>query len=213
MNTKADGPEPKWLTWARELQALGQNGLHYSDQPFDRQRYEAVLRIAAEMFGARSETEVGDVMAVFRSQLGHATPKVDVRGAVFRADRLLLVKEKRDQLWTLPGGWADPNETPRQAIEREIFEESGYRTRVVQLAGVYDRMNQGPIPPYPYHVYKIFFLCELMGGSPAENIETDAAEFFPEDAIPPLSIPRVNLRQIRRLFEMHRRPDLPADFE
>lgn len=205
--------EPRWLMWARELQALAQNGLHYAAGEFDRQRYEAVQRIAAEMFAAKSGVDTRRVLDLFRQEIGHATPKVDMRGAVFRDGRILLVREKRDQLWTLPGGWADPNEMPTEAIEREIREEAGYRTRAVKLAAVYDRCRQGAIPPYPYHVYKIFFLCELLGGAPVENIETDAVEFFAEDEIPPLSIPRVNARQIARLFEHHRNPGLPADFD
>lgn len=213
MTANPEAREPRWLTWARELQAVAQNGLHYTDNPFDRQRYEVVRRIAAELFGARSEEELQGLLHLFRSEQGHSTPKVDVRGAAFRDGRILLVREKRDGLWTLPGGWADPNETPRQAVEREIIEEAGYVTRAVKLAALHDRMFQGPIPPYPYHVYKAFFVCELLGGEPRENIETDAVEFFPPDRIPSLSIPRVNARQIARLFEHHRDPGLPADFD
>ncbi|MBU1910230.1 MAG: NUDIX hydrolase [Verrucomicrobia bacterium] len=205
--------EPRWLLWARELQAIAQNGLHYSAAGFDRQRYEAVQHIAADMFAAQSGTDTRRILDLFKEQIGHATPKVDVRGAVFRDGRILLVREKRDRLWTLPGGWADPNEMPSEAVTREIREEAGYRTRAVKLAAVHDRIRQGPVPPYPYHVYKLFFLCELLDGAPVENIETDAAEFFSEDGIPPLSIPRVNEKQIARLFEHHRRHELPADFD
>ncbi|HOW98953.1 MAG TPA: NUDIX hydrolase N-terminal domain-containing protein [Kiritimatiellia bacterium] len=208
-----ESPEPRWLLWARELQALAQNGLHYATGDFDRQRYEAVQRIAAEMFAVQSGADTRRILDLFRQEIGHATPKVDMRGAVFRDGRILLVREKRDQLWTLPGGWADPNELPTEAIEREIREEAGYRTRAVKLAAVYDRCRQGAIPPYPYHVYKIFFVCELIDGSPVENIETDAAEFFAEGEIPALSIPRVNPRQIACLFQHHRNPGLPADFD
>lgn len=205
--------EPKWIRWARELQAIAQNGLHYATGSFDRQRYESVRRIAAEMFAVQTESDTRRILDLFRGEIGHATPKVDVRGAVFRDGRILLVREKRDALWTLPGGWADPNERPSEAVTREIREEAGYHTRAVKLAAVYDRIRQGHIPPYPYHVYKLFFICELLGGRPGDNIETDAAEFFPEDQLPPLSIPRVNPRQIARLFEHHRDPSLPADFD
>ena len=211
--TSPNPVEPHWLLWARELQAIAQNGLHYTTGGFDRQRYEAVQRIAAEMMAVQSGADTRRVLDLFKEEIGHSTPKVDMRGAVFRDDRILLVREKRDQLWTLPGGWADPNEMPSEAVTREIREEAGYRTRVIKLAALYDRIRQGPVPPYPYHVYKVFFLCELLDGAPVENIETDAAEFFPEDGLPALSIPRVNPRQIARLFEHHRRPELPADFD
>lgn len=213
MSSLGDNEQHRWLAWVRELQAIAQNGLHYASGHFDRQRYEAVRRIAAEMYAAYTTGDVRRIRRAFAEELGHATPKVDVRGAVFRDGRILLVRERHEQLWALPGGWADPNETPSEAVVREVREETGYRTRAVKLAALYDRTRQGPIPPYPYHVYKVFFICELLDGAPAENVETDAVEFFREDELPPLSIPRTNARQIQRLFEHHRRPELPADFD
>ncbi len=159
----ADNNPVKWLDWAKRLQALAQNGITYCDNFYDRERYEAVREIAAEMMAAHSRVDVEFVRNLFVHEVGAATPKVDVRAAVFRDDKILLVKERSDGFWTLPGGWADVNEPPSRAVEREVYEESGYRTRTVKLLAVLDRDLHGH-PPYPFHVYKLFFHCKLEGG-------------------------------------------------
>lgn len=204
--------EPRWLEWSRELQAIAQAGLTYAKDPFDAERYEAVRRMAAEMVATYTGTEVGRVHDLFVGEYGHPTPKVDVRGAVFRGDTVLLVKERVDGGWTLPGGWADVNETPAEAVVREVYEESGYQTRVVKLLALYDRRKHEH-PPHPWHIYKVFFQCELVGGAPATSIETDGVAFFHKDEIPPLSVGRVTAAQLTRFFEHHENPDWPTDFD
>ena len=205
--------DPKWLEWAKQLQAVAQNGLLYAENPFDQQRYEAIREIAVQIFSARSAEDTERIRDLFTWEVGYATPKVDVRGAVFKDNQILLVKEKSDGLWTLPGGWADVAETPSEAIIREIQEESGFQTKAVKLLALYDRSRHAHKPPHPYHVYKIFFLCEIVGGSPTKNIETDAVAFYPENSLPELSIRRITASQIARLFEHYRHPDWPADFD
>ncbi|MHB1319500.1 MAG: NUDIX hydrolase [Anaerolineae bacterium] len=202
-----------WLGWATRLQALGQVGLLYARDPFDRERYAAVEHIAAEMMAAGSGWPVERIVALFAEQAGYATPKVDVRGIVFRGDEILLVQEHADGLWTVPGGWADPGDTPSAAVEREIREESGYLARAVRLLAVYDRAAQGHVPPHAFSIYKLFFLCEITGGEPATSIETDAVAFHPVGLLPPLSLARVSPRQIQRFLGMARQPESPADFD
>ena len=203
---------PTWLNWAQRLQAIAQTGLAYTDNPFEIERYEQVREIAAEMIAAHSEQQVEQLEALFGSERGYATPKVDVRGVVFRDDAILLVKELRDGLWTLPGGWADVGDSPAEAVEREIVEESGYRARAHKLLACWDRNKHGH-PPHIFHLYKLFFECELLGGEPAESIETAEARFYREDEIPPLSLPRVTPAQIARFFEHRRHPKWPTDFD
>ncbi|MBN2289911.1 MAG: NUDIX domain-containing protein, partial [Candidatus Glassbacteria bacterium] len=118
----------------------------------------------------------------------------------------------RDGRWTLPGGWADLNESPAESVRREVCEESEFSTRVVRLLAVYDKKKHTH-PPHPYQAYKLFFLCELLGGEPRHSLETDGVEFFAEEEIPELSSPRVTSGQIARLFELHRHPDPAADFD
>jgi ADP-ribose pyrophosphatase YjhB (NUDIX family) len=202
-----------WLAWATRLQALAQDGLLYDQNPFDHERYEAVQRIAAEMMSAGSDWPVERISGLFDEQAGYATPKVDVRGIVLREGEILLVQEHADGLWTVPGGWADPGDTPSAAVEREIREESGYRARAVRLLAVYDRATQGHIPAHAFSIYKLFFLCEMTGGEPTTSAETDAVAFYPIDALPPLSLARVTPRQIRRFGQMAIHPELSADFD
>jgi ADP-ribose pyrophosphatase YjhB (NUDIX family) len=195
------------------LQSLAQVGLLYAHDPFDRERYAAVGRIAAEMMAAGSDRPVEHIAGLFDEQAGYATPKIDVRGIVFRGDDILLVQEHSDGLWTVPGGWADPGDTPSAAVEREIWEESGYRARAVRLLAVYDRATQGHVPPHAFSIYKLFFLCELTGGEPTTSIETDAVSFYSVNALPPLSLARVTPQQLQRFSAMATKPEVPADFD
>jgi ADP-ribose pyrophosphatase YjhB (NUDIX family) len=204
--------DPRWLEWARQLQAVAQAGLTYAQDPFDVERYQEIRRLAAEMVAAHTGVEREHVHDLFAGEFGHPTPKVDVRGVIFRDDAILLVKERVDGGWTLPGGWADVNESPAEAVVRETYEESGYQTRAVKLLALYDRRKHEH-PPHPWHIYKIFFQCELVGGAPATSIETDGVAFFARDAIPPLSVGRVTTAQIARFFEHYRNPEWPTDFD
>lgn len=203
---------PKWLEWAQKLQALAQSGLTYTENPFDRQRYEAIREITVEMLAAGTGTDLSVVYNLIDSQAGYTTPKVDVRGVVFRESRVLLVKELADGGWTLPGGWVDVNEPPGAAAEREVWEESGYKVKAVKLLALYDRNKHGH-PPYIFHIYKLYFLCQLLGGEPANSIETGGAEFFAEDHLPPLSIPRTTPQVLERMFFHLYHPDLPTEFD
>jgi len=205
--------EPKWLAWGQSLQKIAQNGLAYCKNPFDIERYEAIRRIAAEILASGTSMEASKIEGLFTGEEGYATPKVDVRGAVFQGDTILLVSELLDRgRWTLPGGWADQGDSPGEAVKREITEESGYQVAVTKLAAVYDRNRRGH--PYTYFdTYKLFFLCELTGGAPAGSIETGGAAFFKENELPELSINRVTPEEIHMLFKHYRQPDLPTEFD
>lgn len=205
--------EPKWLKWAKSLQAVSQNGLTYSENVFDTDRYKKIREIALEIISSYSNMDFDKVKNLFDNEEGYLTPKVDVRGAVFKENKILLVKEIADGKWTLPGGWADPNETPSESIEREVFEESGYLVKARNIIAVYDRTKQGHTPFFPFHVYKIFFMCELTGGKKTNSIETDGIDFFAKDEIPALSESRIKMHQIERIFEHHYNPGLPTDFD
>lgn len=202
----------RWLDWCRELQAIAQNGLTYGTGHFDLERYKRLQEIAAEMIGAGAGVDPGKLVKTFADDTGYATPKVDVRGVVFRDGKILLVKELEDGGWTLPGGWADVGDTPAEAVVREVFEESGFQTRAVKILMVLDRDRQGH-PPILHHAHKLFIRCEITGGGPADSHETAGADFFAEDSIPPLSVMRTLPKQLTRLFEHLRDPSLPTDFE
>jgi ADP-ribose pyrophosphatase YjhB (NUDIX family) len=204
---------PLWLEWAQRLQALSQTGLAYCRDPFDKERYEAMREIAAEIAAKGAGLEdTSAVMDFFKGDIGYATPKVDVRAAVFDNERLLLVREREDGCWTLPGGWADIGSSPGANAIREVKEESGYDAEIVKLAALYDRSLHGH-PPIPSYAYKVFFICRLTGGAAAHSTETDGTGFFSENEIPPLSLTRVTPAQIRHMFEQFRRPEWPPSFD
>ena len=213
--------EPGWLVQAREIQAIAQTGLAFTRDPYDRERFEALRMVAARMMAqggqARgSQADEARLVELFAAEQGYATPKTDVRGAVFDAhDRLLMVRETADGgRWTLPGGWADVNQTASECVLREIREESGYEARVIKLALLHDRARQGHQPAMPFSIYKLFFLCALTGGAARGSLETSEVRFFAEDEIPDeLSTGRTLPHQIARLFAHHRVPELPTEFD
>jgi ADP-ribose pyrophosphatase YjhB (NUDIX family) len=200
------------LDWARKVQAIAQNGLAFSHDPFDRERYTQLSQLVAQLLSQHLRIPLTTTRSFWEGEYGYATPKLDVRGGVFQGDRVLLVRERSDGLWTLPGGWVDVNDAPSQAVEREIREESGYQARAVKLAALVDK-NRHPHPAGLHHIYKLFFVCELTGGAPAASAETDAVEFFPVQALPPLSTGRVLAPQIERLYRHRLDPALPTDFD
>jgi ADP-ribose pyrophosphatase YjhB (NUDIX family) len=205
--------EPKWLNWAKRLQALSQNGLTYAKDPFDRERYEQIRHIAAEMLAEKADAKIKDVLDLFVREKDYATPKVDVRGAVFKDGRILLVKERSDGKWSLPGGWADIGESPSESVEREVWEESGFRVKAKRLAAVYDRDKHPHKPLMHYHIYKLFFICEITGGRTTTSSETEQAAFFEENYLPELSITKILPEQIAKMFEFYRQTELPAYFD
>jgi ADP-ribose pyrophosphatase YjhB (NUDIX family) len=203
---------PQWLIWVRELQAHAQSGLTYTQDPYDRERYAAIRRLAAEIAAHHTNTPAEGIHDLFAAEVGYATPKVDVRGALFQGDQILLVRERSEGLWTLPGGWVDAGEAPSVAVEREVREESGYCVKAVKLVALYDRDKQGH-PPHPFHIYKLLFLCDLVNGEPVHSHEIDGVGFFPIDQLPALSLSRVTPTQIARLFAHHQNPHWPTDFD
>ncbi len=207
--------EPEWLVWAREIQAVAQSGLAFTGDPYDKERYEQLRALAAKLMAAHCPTPAARIEALFAEQSGYATPKVDVRAAAFRDDRILMVREAADShRWTLPGGWADVNLTPAENVVKEVFEESGFSAVATKLVAVWDRARQGHLPPAPFSIIRLFFLCDITGGAASTSLETSAVGFFAEHEIPAdLSVARILPRQIARMFAHHRNPGLPTEFE
>jgi ADP-ribose pyrophosphatase YjhB (NUDIX family) len=204
--------EPDWLSWSRRLAAIAQTGLAYGPSEYDAERYEGVREIAAEIAAAGGQVPIQYVSGLFAQDLGPATPKIDVRGAVFRDGQILLVREL-DGLWALPGGWVDIEESPSEAVAREVREESGYNVRAVKLLALWDRRRHAH-PTHPWHIYKVVFECELLNEEPEElGGETDAAEFFPADRLPKLATMKTTADQVARLLQLNGERDRPADFD
>lgn len=202
---------PRWLEWAREIQALSQTGLTYSNDNYDTQRYQRLTEIAAEMVQAHTSLPKEPLLKTFLLQPGYATPKVDVRGAVVRDGQVLLVQERVDERWTMPGGWADVGDLPSAMVVREVWEESGFEVVPRKVLGVYDANRHPPLEFF--HAYKVVFLCEIVGGEARPSDETLDVDFFSFDDLPPLSSNRTNERHLADLQAHLRDPNHPVAFD
>lgn len=200
--SKPENDHEKWLNWAIELQFIAQAGLTYSRDSFDLERFQRIRDIAAEIMAARSGLELSVVKNLFCNETGFQTPKLDTRAAIFKNDRILLVREQ-DGLWSLPGGWVDVNCSIRENTVKEVREEAGLEVTTERLIAVQDR-NRHNTPQYAYGICKVFVLCKLLGGKFMPNSETTASGFFPMDELPPLSEAKNTAAQIRLCFEAAR---------
>ena len=175
-----------WLAWARSLQAISQTGLHFSRDVFDRERYTQIGAIAAEMLVNYTNLTPDQVLQLHAQEFGYATPKVDVRAALIHEGKVLLVQEALDQgRWTLPGGWADVNETPSQAVTRELVEETGYRGRVVKLVGVWIARRRATSPTCPSPSTNCAFSANWRAARPGPATKPATAPSLPPTRCPP----------------------------
>lgn len=191
-----------FLTWTKDLQSIAQAGLYYGKDVFDRERYEKIREISAQMMSEISDLDVGKVKDLFCNEIGYQTPKIDTRSAIFKNDRILLVREKNGT-WSLPGGWCDYNVSVAENAVKETREESGFDVKVIRLIAVHDRAKHNS-PLYPYGVCKMFFECSITGGEFKENSETTAVDFFTENSLPDLATEKSNEEQLKMCFKAHR---------
>lgn len=191
----------KWLDWAIELQSLAQGGLFYAKDEFDKERYGCIREIAAEMISFKSGITKEKVEDLFCCEIGYQTPKLDSRAAIFKDDKILLVRE-RNGMWSLPGGWVDVNVSVGENTVKEVKEEAGLDVSVDRVIAVQDREKHN-LPVYAYKVCKIFLLCSVLGGCFEKNIETTESRYFGVDELPALAEEKNNEEQIRMCFEAY----------
>jgi ADP-ribose pyrophosphatase YjhB (NUDIX family) len=201
---------------ADEIRALATTGLHFSTGEFDRERYEKLMQLAARLGGTAAGEDVTAVDGIYRgADRGYVTPKIDVRMAVFSGDRVLLIQEREDRLWALPGGYADIGDTPSESAVRETFEEAGVEVRAERLVGIFDRRLQPEAGPHPFDIYKLVFTGRLLdpGVEPRAGSEACDARFFPLDALPELSLGRTLPLHIDEALRVARAPDAAPYFD
>lgn len=204
---------PRWLTWARRLQSVAQAGLTYAQDDYDLERYEEVRRVAVEIAAAGSAGDAEKIAGFFASERGYPTPKVDVRAAVIVEDRILLVQERDDRGWALPGGWADVGESAGEAAVRETLEETAVVVRPERVIALFERERRGH-PLHPEFSYKVFFACRACGvPEPRGGPEALGAAFFGRYELPALSVTRVTAEEIELAFAHHFNPSLPTEFD
>jgi ADP-ribose pyrophosphatase YjhB (NUDIX family) len=212
-DTDPSEPIVSFMKIVDSLSAIAQNGLTYGKDKYDLERYEQLRDLVARMLGDFTAIPAAQVGEWLAKDSGYATPKLDVRAIVLRADTVLLTKESIDGLWALPGGWADVNTSPAESIEREVREETGLHVRATRLVALHDKRKRD----YPFqipHAYKAFFLCEEIGGEIIQGtLETLEARFFELDSIPPLSDNRITEAQLRHLVALAAKEDQPTEFD
>jgi ADP-ribose pyrophosphatase YjhB (NUDIX family) len=199
----------EWLDIAKQIQSIAQAGLTFTENKYDIDRYKQLRELSVKIMEELTGIGHEKLVRLFASEKGYQTPKVDIRGVVFREDKILMVKETIDGHWSLPGGWADVGYTPFEVAVKEVWEESGLIVRPVRLLAVLDKKSHAH-PPDLYHVYKIFILCEETGGELTTSMETSEAGFFPPDELPPLSVNRITKEQIEMMFDFKNNPGKPA---
>jgi ADP-ribose pyrophosphatase YjhB (NUDIX family) len=198
-----------WIEAAKKLQAIAQTGLFYSTNQYDRERFEQVESISNELISHYSNLSPEIIKILFSGDNGYITPKVDVRAVILRNNQLLMVKEKADGKWSVPGGWADIGYTPYEIAVKETFEEAGLVVKPIRLLAVMDKKCH-PHPPTPFYSYKIFILCEIISGEIKSGNEILDAKFFDLNDIPELSIERLTTDQIQIIVERFNNPELPV---
>lgn len=205
--TSSDQVPFDWIALSRELKSIADAGLRYGENPFDRERYERILEIASLPMKAASPDFKWPL------EFGYATPKIDVRGAVFDDEnRILLVREASNGLWTMPGGWADLNLSPSANVIKEVREESGLIVEVVKLVSCWDK-DLHDHPRQPEHVYKLLFLCLRTGGELATNHETSGVGFFAADSLPELCPHRCGRDYLELAWAHAADPSLSTSFD
>ena len=203
--------EHQWLEWAKELQFIAQAGLTYTKDPFDKERFERVREIAAEIISLQGRLPLAQVKDLFCNETGFQTPKLDTRAAIFKDDKILLVEEN-DGTWSLPGGWVDVMETVKSNTVKEVKEEAGLDVKAVRVIALHDR-NLHNQPPYAYNVCKVFVLCEVKGGCFHPNIETVGSGYFGLDELPPLSVDKNSYQQIEMCFAARSDKNWQVEFD
>jgi ADP-ribose pyrophosphatase YjhB (NUDIX family) len=189
---------PRWLEIAREIQRLAQTGLAFAENEYEKKRYDRLTEIAAGIVESNTQLEKESVNKIFMEQPGYATPKVDVRSAVIKDGKILLVQETTDNCWAMPGGWADVGDIPSEVAIRETKEESGFDVKPFKVIGVFDANRVGRRLEF-FHAFKIIFLCQLLGGEAKPSSETLDVKFFTLDELPELSINRTNMKHIEEI--------------
>ena len=194
----------KWLDWAVELQSIAQAGLFYTKDNFDKERYEKIRMIAADMIHTQTDIPLEKVKDLFCNEVGYQTPKLDTRAAIFKDDKILLVKENNGT-WSLPGGWVDVNVSVKENVIKEVKEEAGLDVSADVVIAVQDREKHN-LPVYAYKVCKVFVLCSILGGNFKPNIETVESRYFSIEELPKLAEEKNNQEQIQMCFDAYHSP-------
>ena len=201
-----------WIDWIVELQAIAQTGLYYSKDPYDIERFERIREISAEIMSKQSEIPIKIIKDLFCNEKGYQTPKIDSRAAVFKDNKILLVKERDTNTWSLPGGWVDINESIKSNTIKEVKEEAGLDVIPDRLVAIQDR-NKHNKPQYAYGICKVFIICNLVSGKFEPNLETSDSDYFSITELPELSTTKTTYEQIKMCFNAYHDSNWVVEFD
>ena len=197
------------LECSKKLEAIAKTGIFYSSNPYEKERFEQIASICNELISHYADLKPSKVEKIYNVENGYVTPKVDIRSVVFKNNQILMVKEKSDGKWTIPGGWADIGYSPYEIAAKETIEEAGLIVEPVRVLAIMDKKCH-PHPPSPFYSYKIFILCKIAGGNLQAGIETLDAKFFSENEIPELSEERLTSDQLKLIIDRVTDPNIPV---
>lgn len=206
-----DNKRDKLIEYIMEIQSMAQSALFYVKDAYDKERFERLRDISAEMMALKTDLPIETVKNLFCSDYGYQTPKVDTRAAIFKDDKILLVHENNGT-WSMPGGWCDFNISPVENTVKETKEEAGKDIEVKSVISVQNRDNHN-VPPYAYAIVKIFYLCEEIGGDFNDNIETTEIAYFAENELPNMAQEKCNEEQVHMCFEAYRTKNWRTQFD
>jgi ADP-ribose pyrophosphatase YjhB (NUDIX family) len=205
--------QPKWLYWAKQLQSISQAGIEFTVNPYDRERYEKIRVLSIEILNEYTGIDTDKLVSLFANESGYQTPKVDVRAAIFNDENeILMIREKLDNKWALPGGWADIELSLSENILKESFEEAGAEISPKRIVAIFDR-NKHTKDDFPYSAYKIFVECDFIRGEFTDNIETLEHGFYTFETLPELSEGRNTREQIEVCFNARKTERFEAVFD
>jgi ADP-ribose pyrophosphatase YjhB (NUDIX family) len=196
-----------WLEVAKKINSIAQTGLTFTKDEYDKERYNELLELSISILNNVTGLDSKKLEFIFNRDIGYQTPKVGIRIVVIKDEKILMVREKMDNKWSLPGGYADPGYTPSEIAIKEVKEESGFDVNVIRLLGVID-YNKHQERPFPFDLYQLFIECEIVGGESKTGVETSEVGFFGIDELPELSVRRVTREQIIKMFELHRNREI-----
>jgi ADP-ribose pyrophosphatase YjhB (NUDIX family) len=201
-----------WLTIAKRINSIAQSGMAFTRDEYDRERYTELLNLSIEIINNITEIDSKKLEFIFNRDIGYQTPKLGVRAVVFKSEKILMVREKMDNKWSLPGGYADTGMSPGETIVNEVKEESGFVVKPLRILGLID-YNKHQNRPFPFDLYNLFMECEIIGGEAQPGLETSDVDFFDRNNLPELSVRRVTREQVLKMFDLHANNQLEPIFD
>ncbi len=195
-----------------EIAAQAKNGTHWSRDHYDRERFERILQLTAELLASALNERPASVTRWYTDEPGTITSKVGVSVSTFDSDgRLLLVQRRDNGRWAPPGGIVEYGETLATAAAREALEESGVHVRITKLIGIYETRRHGFKTIYSWQ--HVSFLAELLSGTPGPSDETLDVGYFTREQVAAMPLSSGHEDPIQDAFAIYHHPATKTFFD